>query len=139
MHIQDTLAIIKPCAVAAGHTGTILQQILDAGFTLAGIKSQTLSKPEASAFYAEHREQPFFEPLVDFMCSGMIVVILLHHPDAVQRFRALIGVTDPAKAEMGTIRQRFGRTMRENAIHGSDCEASAIRESAFFFAGLERL
>jgi nucleoside-diphosphate kinase len=139
MQTEDTFAMIKPCAVAGGHTGSILQQILEAGFNLVAIKSHTLSKAEASEFYNEHRDKNFYEPLVEFMSSGKIVVMVLRHTDAIARFRALIGATDPVQAATGTIRQRFGLAMPQNAIHGSDGEASAKRESAFFFAGYEIL
>lgn len=139
METDYTFAMIKPCAFNAGHTGAILQQIADAGFSIAAMKTHHLSEHEASEFYREHNGQSFFDPLVKFMISGMIVVMILRRTDAVKEFRKLIGTTDPAMAESGTIRQKFGISMRENAVHGSDCRESAVREASFFFASKELL
>ncbi len=133
-----TFTMIKPDAVANGHTGKIIDQILEAGFSIQAMKYVRLSKETAGAFYAIHRERPFFGELVDFMTSGTIVAAVLVKENAVADFRALIGATDPAKAEAGTIRNRFAKSIEANAIHGSDSDENAAHEASFFFSAFER-
>ncbi len=133
-----TFTMIKPDAVANGHTGKIIDQILEAGFSIQAMKYVRLSKETAGAFYAIHRERPFFGELVDFMTSGTIVAAVLVKENAVADFRTLIGATDPAKAEAGTIRNRFAKSIEANAIHGSDSDENAAHEASFFFSAFER-
>jgi nucleoside-diphosphate kinase len=132
-----TLTIIKPDAVAEGHTGAILDQITKAGFRVKALKMKKLSREEAGAFYAVHKERPFYGELVDYMSAGPVVPAILEKENAVEEFRKLIGATNPANAEEGTIRKRFGRSLQSNAIHGSDSDENAGIEAAFFFAGTE--
>ncbi|MCS7000288.1 MAG: nucleoside-diphosphate kinase [Bacteroidota bacterium] len=134
---ERTLAIIKPDAVAAGVVGEIIAQIQQAGFRIRAMKLVRLSAEQAGAFYAVHRERPFYAELVRFMSSGPVVPMVLEKDNAVADFRALIGATDPAEAAEGTIRKRFGRSKGENAIHGSDSPENARVEIAFFFAESE--
>jgi nucleoside-diphosphate kinase len=138
--MQDdfTFAIIKPNAVKNKHIGAILARINDAGFKIAGLKMVKMTKIQAEAFYYVHSEKPFFSSLVEFMSSGPVVVMLLEKEDAVEEFRKLIGSTDPAKAEEGTIRKLFAASLQMNAIHGSDSNENAVLESSFFFSGFER-
>lgn len=133
-----TFTMIKPDAVANGFTGKIIDQILEAGFTIQAMKYVRLSEETAGAFYDIHRERPFFKDLVSFMTSGTIVAAVLVKENAVADFRTLIGATDPAKAEVGTIRNRFAKSIEANAMHGSDSDANAAIESAFFFSAFER-
>jgi nucleoside-diphosphate kinase len=135
--IERTLCIIKPDAVEARNQGVILQLILDAGFSILASRQLHLGKDQASAFYAVHKQRPFFGELVDFMSSGPIVVAALEAENAVNRYRELIGATDPAKAAEGTIRNRFGAELSRNAVHGSDSVANGDRETSFFFSGWE--
>ena len=121
-----------------GKTGPILSMINEGGFEIAAIKMVQMTIQQAEAFYEVHRGKPFFEELVDFMTSGPVVVLILMHDNAVNEFRKLIGSTDPDKAEQGTIRRNFGVSVRMNAIHGSDNDENAIRESNFFFSDIER-
>lgn len=130
--------MIKPDAVANGHTGKIIDQILEAGFTIQAMKYVRLSEETAGAFYNIHRERPFFKDLVSFMTSGTIVAAVLVKENAVADFRTLIGATDPAKAEPGTIRNRFAKSIEANAIHGSDSDENAAHEASFFFSAFER-
>ena len=130
--------MIKPDAVAAGHIGAILDKITAAGFRISALKMTRLSKEKAGDFYAVHRERPFYGELVEFMSSGHIVAAILEKDNAVSDFRTLIGATDPAKAEEGTIRKLFAESMGRNAIHGSDSDENAAIESDFFFSALER-
>ena len=133
-----TFTMIKPDAVANGHTGKIIDQILEAGFTIQAMKYVRLSEETAGAFYNIHRERPFFKDLVSFMTSGTIVAAVLVKENAVADFRTLIGATDPTKAEPGTIRNRFAKSIEANAIHGSDSDENAAHEASFFFSAFER-
>jgi nucleoside-diphosphate kinase len=133
-----TFTMIKPDAVANGHTGKIIDQILEAGFTIQAMKYTRLSKEIAGNFYGIHCERPFFNDLVEFMTSGTIVAAVLVKENAVADFRTLIGATDPKKAEQGTIRQRFAESIEANAVHGSDSDENAANEAAFFFNSFER-
>jgi nucleoside-diphosphate kinase len=135
--MQTTFAIIKPDAVKAGHTGAILSRIQQAGFRIAGMRLQHLSKREAEGFYAVHRERPFFGELTDFMSSGPAVVLALEAPDAIKKWRDLMGATDPAKADAGTLRKEFGTSIGNNATHGSDAPETAAFELGYFFRGME--
>ena len=132
-----TFTMIKPDAVGAGHTGAILAQIEKAGFRFVAMKMTRLSRAKASLFYAIHRERGFFNELVEFMSSGPIIAAILEKENAVDDFRKLIGATDPAKAEPGTIRQLYAKDVGENAVHGSDSDKNAAIESAFHFAGID--
>jgi len=134
---ERTLAIIKPDAVRAHAAGKILARIEDAGFEIRAIRLVTLSKREAEGFYAVHRERPFFASLTDFMSSGACIVMALQAPDAIKKWRALMGATDPAKADLGTIRREFGMSIEYNATHGSDATDTAAFELGYFFRGLE--
>jgi nucleoside-diphosphate kinase len=133
-----TFTMIKPDAVANGFTGKIIDQILEAGFTIQAMKYVRLSEETAGSFYEIHRERPFFNDLVSFMNSGTIVAAILVKDNAVADFRTLIGATYPAKAEAGTIRNRFAKSIEANAMHGSDSDANAAAEAAFFFSAFER-
>jgi len=135
--MQRTFAIIKPDAVKAGHTGAILSRIEKAGFRIAGMRLQHLSKREAEGFYAVHRERPFFGELTNFMSSGPAVLLALEAQDAIAKWRDLMGATDPAKAEAGTLRKEFGTSIGNNATHGSDAPDTAAFELGYFFRGLE--
>lgn len=130
--------MIKPDAVADGNTGAILSRIEGAGFRIVAMKKTQLSKADAEKFYAIHRERPFFGELVEYMTSGPIVAAILEKDNAVEDFRKLIGATDPAKAEEGTIRKMFAKSIAANAIHGSDSDENAQIEANFFFAVRER-
>ena len=130
--------MIKPDAVASGHIGAILAQINEAGFRIVAMKLTKLSQEKAGEFYEVHKERPFYGELVDFMSSGPIVAAILEKDNAVADFRTLIGATNPANAEPGTIRARFAKSMGENAVHGSDSDENAAIEGAFHFAGTEQ-
>ena len=132
-----TFGIIKPDAVRAGHTGKIIQQILDSGFQIRGLKLIHISRKEAEGFYAVHRERPFFAGLTEFMSSAPCVVMALEKENAVKSWRDLMGATDPAKAEEGTLRKTFGGSVGENAVHGSDSDENAAIEISYFFSQLE--
>jgi len=132
-----TFGIIKPDAVRADHTGSIIQRINDAGFKLRAIKLLHMSLREAEGFYAVHRERPFFGGLTEFMSSGPCVVMALEKEGAVKAWRDLMGATDPAKADAGTLRKEFGGSLGENAVHGSDSDENAAIEIAYFFSQLE--
>ncbi|HEU4714538.1 MAG TPA: nucleoside-diphosphate kinase [Pyrinomonadaceae bacterium] len=134
---NSTFGIIKPDAVAANHSGAILQKILDNGFKVRGLKLIHLTKQQAEGFYAVHRERPFFAGLVEFMSSGPCVVMALEKEGAVKAWRDLMGATDPAKADDGTLRKQFGGSVGENAVHGSDSDENAAIEIAYFFSRLE--
>jgi len=129
--------MIKPDAVANGYTGEILNMITGAGFRIVAMKQTRLSKTAAQKFYEIHKERPFYGELVEFMTSGPIVSLVLEKSNAVEDFRKLIGATDPKKAEPGTIRQKFATSIDANAVHGSDSDANAIRESYFHFSSIE--
>jgi len=135
--MERTFAIIKPDAVAAGHTGRIIQRILDEGFTIQGMRMTRLSKTEAEGFYDVHRERPFFAGLTDFMASGPIVVMALEAPDAIRKWRDTMGATDPAKAPEGSLRRQLGTSIERNATHGSDAPETAAFELGYFFRGME--
>ena len=134
-----TFTIIKPDAFANGYSGAILDMILKAGFRLIALKMTSLSAGKAGEFYAIHRARPFYNELVEFMSRGPIVAAILEKENAVADFRKLIGATDPAKADSGTIRKLFAASLGENAIHGSDSDENARTESDFFFSNLERI
>ena len=129
--------IIKPDAVSAGHTGSIIQKILGNGFKIRGLKLIHMTKQQGEGFYAVHRERPFFPGLVEFMSSGPCVVMALEKEGAVKAWRDLMGATDPAKADPGTLRKEFGGSVGENAVHGSDSDENAAIEIAYFFSRLE--
>jgi nucleoside-diphosphate kinase len=137
--MERTFAIIKPDAVATGHTGAILQRIEQAGFQIRAMRLVHLTRAEAEGFYAVHRDKPFFGPLTDFMSSGPAVVIALEAPDAIRKWRTLMGATNPEKADAGTIRKDFGQSIERNATHGSDAPETAAFELGYFFAGHELL
>jgi nucleoside-diphosphate kinase len=130
--------MIKPDAVKKGDAGAILDQIIKAGFRIEAMKWTKLSADKAGEFYAIHKERPFYGELVEFMSSGPIVAAILKKENAVADFRKLIGATNPANAEAGTIRKLYAASVGENAIHGSDSDENAIIESDFFFSKLER-
>ncbi len=134
-----TFTMIKPDAFAGGHSGAILDIILKSGFKLIAFKMTHLSSEKAGEFYAVHQARPFYGELVAFMSRGPILAAILEKNNAVADFRKLIGATDPAKADKGTIRQLFAASLGENAIHGSDSDENARLESDFFFSNLERI
>lgn len=134
---NTTFTMIKPDAVKAGHIGAILNQITEAGFRIKAMKLTQLTVADAKKFYEVHAERPFYGELVEFMSSGPIVAAVLEKDNAVADFRKLIGATNPAEAEEGTIRQKYAKSMGENAVHGSDSDENAIIESNFHFAGRE--
>ena len=133
-----TFTIIKPDAVLHKHIGDILKLISEAGYSIASMKYTRLSQAQAAYFYNVHKEKSFFEGLVDFMSSGPIVVAILEKGNAVEDYRRLIGNTDPAKAEPGTIRKLFAESVQRNAVHGSDSDSNARKEADFFFSKSER-
>jgi nucleoside-diphosphate kinase len=132
-----TFGIIKPDALRSGHTGSIIQRILDDGFNIRGLKLVHMTRHQAEGFYAVHRERPFFSDLTEFMSSGPCVVMALEKENAVKSWRDLMGATDPAKADAGTLRKEFGGSLGENAVHGSDSDENAAIEIAYFFSRLE--
>ena len=129
-----TLAIIKPDAVDNGYTGKIIDRIISAGFKIRAVQLMHLSREQAESFYAVHRGRPFYNDLVDFMTSGPCMPMVLDHEDAVNAFRELIGATNPAKANEGTIRKDFAESVQNNAVHGSDSDKTAQKEIAFFYS-----
>jgi nucleoside-diphosphate kinase len=135
--MERTLSIVKPDAVAAGHSWKILAKIEQSGLRVAAIRMLRLDTRAAEAFYAVHRERPFYQSLVKFMTSGPVVVSVLEGVDAVARYRKLMGATDPAKADAGTLRAEFASDVERNAVHGSDSPANAAQEIAFFFSALD--
>ncbi len=137
MTTNRTFTMIKPDAVKAGNIGAILNDICAAGFKIVAMKYTKLSAEKAGEFYAVHKERPFYGELVEFMSSGPIVAAILEKEDAVAAFRQLIGATNPANAEEGTIRRKYATSIGENAIHGSDSDENAAIEGAFHFAGTE--
>ena len=132
-----TFGIIKPDAVAKGHTGKIIDRILADGFQIRGMKLIHQSKRQAEGFYAVHKERPFFGELTEFMSSGACVVLALEKENAVKAWRDLMGATNPAEAAEGTLRKEFATSIGENAVHGSDSEENATIEIAYFFSRLE--
>ena len=135
--MERTFAIIKPDAVKARLAGKILARIEEAGFTVRAMRLQHLTKAEAEGFYAVHRERPFFGGLTDFMSSGPCILLALEAPDAIKKWRDLMGATNPANAAPGTLRKEFGTSIDNNATHGSDAEDTAAFELGYFFRGLE--
>lgn len=137
MALERTFCIIKPDAVEKNRTGAILAHLEDAGFKICALQRRLLSKEVAEGFYAVHKARPFFGELVQFMTRSPVVVAVLEKQDAVAAYRATMGATDPAKAEPGTIRKKFGTNVGENAVHGSDSLENAKIEIAYFFAASE--
>ena len=134
---QSTLGIVKPDAVKTGSLGAILERIEAGGLTVAGLKMVHLTREMARGFYRVHRDRPFFDSLTAFMSEGPCVVMVLRGEDAIDRWRALMGATDPARAGEGTIRKDFGQNIERNAVHGSDSPESANSEIPYFFNALE--
>jgi nucleoside-diphosphate kinase len=134
---QRTFSIIKPDAVRKGYTGAILAEIEKAGFQIVAIKKASISKQQAQGFYYVHRERPFFDGLTTFMSSGPLVLMVLEKDNAIADLRQLMGATNPANADEGTIRKKFAGSIQENAIHGSDAEDTAAFEIGYWFAGYE--
>jgi nucleoside-diphosphate kinase len=134
-----TFTMIKPDAFSKGHSGAIVDRIQKSGFAIVALKLTRLSREKAGEFYAVHKARPFYGELVEFMSSGPIIAAILEKDDAVADFRKLIGATDPAKADAGTIRKLFAASVGENAIHGSDSDDNARIEGDFFFSSLERI
>lgn len=135
--METTLAIIKPDAVARGVAGRILQRIEESGFQIRAMRLVRLSRAQAEGFYAVHRQRPFFTGLTTFMSEGPIIVLALQAPDAIGKWRAVMGATDPARAEAGTIRREFGSNIERNATHGSDAPETAAFEVGYFFPGID--
>jgi|SRR5688572_4250264 len=135
--MERTFAIIKPDAVRARVAGKILARIEDAGFTIRAMRLAHLTRQEAEGFYAVHRERPFFGSLTEFMSSGPSIVIALEAPDAIRKWRTLMGATNPGKADAGTLRKDFGASIEHNATHGSDAPDTAAFELGYFFRGME--
>ncbi len=134
---ERTLAIIKPDAVGRRLAWRIIQRIEDSDFEIRAVRRVDLSKRQAERFYAVHRKQPFFSSLTTFMSSGPAIVLVLEAPDAITKWRALMGATDPAKAKARTLRRAFGQSIERNATHGSDAPETAAFEIGFFFAGID--
>jgi nucleoside-diphosphate kinase len=134
---QRTFSIIKPDAVQKGYTGAILTELDKAGFRFVAIKQQSITKRQAEGFYAVHRERPFFNDLTSFMSSGPLFLMVLEKENAIADLRKLMGATNPANAEAGTIRKKYAGSLQENAIHGSDAEETAAFEIGYWFAGYE--
>jgi nucleoside-diphosphate kinase len=137
MSAQRTLAIVKPDAVAKHVTGKIVARIEDAGFTILGAKLAHMSLAQARGFYSVHRQRPFYDSLCAFMTEGPCLLMVLEGDNAIQRWRDLMGATDPAKAAAGTIRKEFASSIEANAVHGSDSLETAAVEIPYFFSGLE--
>jgi len=137
MALERTLSIVKPDAVEKNKIGTVVKMIEDAGLTVKAMKMTQLSKKQAEGFYYVHRERPFFGELVEFMTRGPVVVMCLEGEDAIARYRTVMGATDPAKADEGTIRKAVGTHIGENACHGSDAPETAAFEVGYFFPGFE--
>jgi nucleoside-diphosphate kinase len=135
--MELTFAIIKPDAVKARHAGRIIQRIEAEGFQIRAMRMRHLTKAEAEGFYAVHRERPFFASLTQFMSSGPCIVMALQAPDAIKKWRTLMGATDPGKADAGTLRKEFGASIEHNATHGSDAPETAAFELGYFFPGIE--
>ena len=137
--MESTLAILKPDTVAAGNAGKVLAHLESEGFTIRGLKVVHLTAVQAQAFYAVHRERPFYVSLVAFMTEGPVLPVALERENAVVHLRQVMGATDVAKAEPGTIRKLYGSSIERNAIHGSDSPENAAQELAFFFSEAERI
>jgi nucleoside-diphosphate kinase len=138
MTTNRTFTMIKPDAVANGHIGAIIDKITKSGFKIIALKYTALSAEKAGQFYEVHKERPFYGDLVKFMSSGPIVAAILEKDNAIEDFRKLIGATDPTKAEEGTIRSLFAKSIQANAVHGSDSDENAAIEGSFFFSAFER-
>lgn len=134
---NKTLALIKPDAVKDGQVGEILDMIIKDGFEIQAMKMIQLQKEDAKSFYAVHQDKPFYDNLTNYMASSPIVAAILKKEDAVASFRNLIGATDPSKAEKGTVRYKYAKSMEANAVHGSDSDENALKEAGFFFSNLE--
>jgi len=134
-----TLGIIKPDAVQSGKAGNILAHLEASGFTIRALRMTGMNTAQAAAFYSVHEERPFFDSLVTFMTSGAVIPMVLDAEDAVRKLRAVIGATDPAEADEGTVRRLFAESKERNAIHASDSDENAALEIAFFFSGHEQL
>ena len=139
MNGNRTFTMIKPLTVQQGHTGKILDRILEEGFRITALKMVRMNREEAEAFYRIHQGKPFFTTLVDYMTSGPVVAAILEKENAVTAYRDLIGATDPAKAAAGTIRNLFATDLTRNAVHGSESDENALVESKFFFSSLEEI
>ena len=139
MSLERTFAIIKPDAVAASQAGEILAMIYEAGFRILSLRMTRLTQAQAQGFYAVHSEKPFFAGLVKFMTEGPIIVMALEREDAIRKWREVMGATNPAKAEDGTIRKRFGTSIERNCVHGSDAPETAAVEIPFFFSTADLL
>jgi nucleoside-diphosphate kinase len=137
--MSSTLAIIKPDAVGSGLAGKVLAHLQGAGFAVRALKMTRLVPDQARAFYEVHRERPFFDSLVSYMTSGPVIPMILEADDAVTKLRHVIGATDPAEADEGTVRKLFAESKERNAIHASDSDENAAAEIAFFFSHYERL
>jgi nucleoside-diphosphate kinase len=135
--LQRTLAIIKPDAVARHLSGRIIQRIEDEGFQIRAMRRVHLSRAAAEGFYAVHKERSFFGSLTTFMSSGPAIVLVLEADDAIGKWRTLMGATDPAKADAGTLRKEFAESIERNATHGSDAAETAAYEMGYFFAGID--
>ncbi len=135
--VEQTLAIVKPDAFGRKLTGKILQRIEEAGFQIRAMRLVNLTRHEAEGFYRVHRERPFFGSLTGFMSSGPALVMVLEAEHAIRKWRALMGATDPAKAEPGTLRKEFAESIERNATHGSDAPETAAYEIGYFFAGVD--
>lgn len=136
---QRTLAIIKPDAVERKLAGRIIQRIEDEGFQIKGVRRVHLTRSQAEGFYAVHAARPFFASLTSFMASGPAVVLVLEAEDGIRKWRTLMGATDPAKADAGTLRKEFAESIERNATHGSDAPETAAFEIGYFFAGIDLL
>src|SRR3989475_3199137 len=134
---ERTLAIVKPDAVQRHLAGRIIQRIEGGGFQIRAMRRRHWSRREAEGFYAVHCERPFFGSLTDFMSSGPVIVMVLEAPDAIKKWRALMGATDPVTADAGTLRKEFGQSIEKNATHGSDASDTAAFEIGYFFAGMD--
>jgi nucleoside-diphosphate kinase len=134
---ERTLAMIKPDAVAGRLSGRIIQRIEESGFQIRAMRRVHMSGRQAEGFYAVHRDRPFFSSLTGFMSSGPAIVLVLEAPDAIRKWRTLMGATDPAKADAGTLRKEFAESIERNATHGSDATETAAYEIGYFFAGID--
>ena len=139
MESNKTFTMIKPDAVANGHIGAILDKITQNGFKIVALKLTALSAEKAGEFYSIHKERGFYKDLVSFMSSGPIIAAILEKDNAIEDYRKLIGATDPTKAETGTIRNLFAKSIDANAVHGSDSDENAVIEGSFFFSAFERV
>jgi nucleoside-diphosphate kinase len=138
MNSDFTFSIIKPNAVRTGKTGPILAMINEGGFEIAAMRMVKMTLAQAESFYSVHKGKPFYDGLIEFMISGPVVVMILRHENAVEQYRKLMGATDPAKAEPGTIRKTYAVSVQMNAVHGSDSIENAITEANYFFSGIDR-